>query len=679
MDQSLPELDQSERAVAKAQDIEPLESIYHAPEMSNAPQTSKATYHQTARPGWVAGNLVNPLVNVLVVHNWNTFSNFYGGATGAKIGRLDALPERDNTDDRLGGIARTLSSGLGTAITYASIGKLLHTSGGMVSGALARHSVVADRVLASDIARTFATKDAAQIGGAAIYDYNRDLHGSETKVGNALGGAIGFGVMSRGHALIGRHMFIPEGLISNSVALAREYKFDRPVLKYAANQIGLGMGVGSVRLASQALVGAGGAIAQTTSGELISTGSLTSVGSALADGRISDGAMLGVLLPRVSRGLSQSTAKLSELVSPRPLPEINAPGSNLDLAEQNLMKMTESLPVAERERISMSLERFRQRAQQIELPPQEVLGTYHQIGRLMDANLPSQLSLDQRQLLAQQVSQMAGDTIVRQGRYKTCAVAALQSRAFTLYPARAARLITDVALGGEYTTHDGAHTVKIDPTAHGDSLMPSGDRLHASQIFQVTAANLGHIGTSQRSARDLRYVQQEPLAGEPGDTGERLYDYSGVRPVEMARFPSLHDFDIRDANNFITGETSSDAVLWGAGQMSLSELHSRLSELRQTGRLPVIASVNIEHEPFKTDAGYGGQSEGWHAITINGFEPATGSIGVQNQWSSASDYPLDVSPLNLSTMHRATRDKGLFAFLSAELKARPFISPVSEH
>lgn len=117
--------------------------------------------------------------------------------------------------------------------------------------------------------------------------------------------------------------------------------------------------------------------------------------------------------------------------------------------------------------------------------------------------------------------------------------------------------MADVATTGKYTAGDGTF-VRINHKsleAHDeDKHHPpaTGDRSHASQIFQVTAVNLAYRETG------IRYEQQEP--GESGDSGERLWDFSQdpVSEVKDAqghpvRRPYLDEDQIVQVNNKIVG------------------------------------------------------------------------------------------------------------------------------
>src|SRR5207253_1759647 len=119
--------------------------------------------------------------------------------------------------------------------------------------------------------------------------------------------------------------------------------------------------------------------------------------------------------------------------------------------------------------------------------------------------------------------------------------------------------------------HEGIK-VKIDPR----SLEPRGDahknppadgtRSHASQIFQVTAVNLGHAKTNPK----IEYLLLEPdhKSKPPNTTGEYLIDNSVLPAAEVkgqdekpARAPDLHEDQIAGISNMITGKNETDVVI----------------------------------------------------------------------------------------------------------------------
>src|SRR5262249_23682892 len=159
-------------------------------------------------------------------------------------------------------------------------------------------------------------------------------------------------------------------------------------------------------------------------------------------------------------------------------------------------------------------------------------------------------------------------------------------------PSEAARLVTDVALTGHYTTRDGTR-IEVRPTMliqneeivheHGDD-----NRSFASEIFQVTAVNIEyqrHGVPSKKGAHELipaqyaRYAQDFARAGRiPPDEGDQTIDLRTNHPLvesdgsgRIINSPSLNDNQITDIGRQIIGTEQGDAVLANAQRSRLGQ------------------------------------------------------------------------------------------------------------
>jgi hypothetical protein len=201
---------------------------------------------------------------------------------------------------------------------------------------------------------------------------------------------------------------------------------------------------------------------------------------------------------------------------------------------------------------------------------EEVAKTYQQIERLMEKNDKAAVSEQKRIELAEQVMhQAANPTSISQGGYNTCNVTVTEVRAYTVNPSEAARMVSDVALTGEYTSNGTPPThVKIDK----DSLQPHGEakenppadgsRSYASQLFEVTAVNLYYAKEHANGGPDIHYEQHEGKKGAKpaADNGERLVDYSDAKnPKEVGRAPGLPDEGIVKVEKEIVKDADPDA------------------------------------------------------------------------------------------------------------------------
>jgi len=239
----------------------------------------------------------------------------------------------------------------------------------------------------------------------------------------------------------------------------------------------------------------------------------------------------------------------------------------------------------------------------------EIVETFKHTERLLESNARAPVADGDRVYLAEQVIQHAADPYsIAQGCHGTCTVAAIETRTFTNDPAAASRLIADVATTGKYTTQGSPPlTVTLDNESlkkHGESkeLPPSirddGHRDYASQLFQVTAAN---IGLEKRNARmhppgRLRYEQHEPVAGaNPPDNGERLLDYSKNQPVEvkdkegLVRSPDVNSaWQIAEISKEITPEAKGGEL---DGAVAIAEIGIALAPARCVGLAMALAGI----------------------------------------------------------------------------------------
>jgi len=333
--------------------------------------------------------------------------------------------------------------------------------------------------------------------------------------------------------------------------------------------------------------------------------------------------------------------------------------------------------------LQRDMRQFEQRARENGLSPQEVARTYQQVERLLQQPDASRV-----RLAGEIMDQAARPTSVNQGNHGTCAVASLESRTYTRHPSEAARLVTDVALTGHYTTRDGTR-IEVRPTMliqneeivheHGDD-----NRSYASEIFQVTAVNIEYQRHGVRSANGalelipaqyVRYGQDFARAGRiPPDEGDRTIDLRTNHPLvendgsgRIINSPSLHDNQITDIGRQIVGTEQGDAVLANVQRSRLGQgydqseqieseqdLRETLTRLRQGGHLPTQIIVHTGNEPFFADSGGGhaGGSGGWHVVTVTDFDERTGGVSIDNQWRADADRlhgGMDVQDLYLST------------------------------
>ncbi len=327
-----------------------------------------------------------------------------------------------------------------------------------------------------------------------------------------------------------------------------------------------------------------------------------------------------------------------------------------------------------------SMRQLEERAQKKETNAGEVQSTYDNVARLLRNDGNSQLSKSDMNRLASQIMKHAGEpSSVYQGNYNTCSVAATEVRTYARTPGAAAKLVADVAEKGFFRSPLDGTRVDIDRKPHGESLLPENDKIrtHASEIFQVTASNLfwtdkGKQYTQINPRQDGGY-QDQPGGPQrnPTDNGERLVDKKTGRPVEGGdeHFPSVPDDGYAKIVSRITGKPETHVAIQRTESLdgpapsvlqpkTPQQFEQMLTQLKKQGKLPIMAGVDTNFEPFKGDGALSSTSanavteeEGPHQVLIRDFIPAADGkparILVDNTWSRSVDRlnpNLDPSP-----------------------------------
>ncbi|MBL0187279.1 MAG: hypothetical protein IPP97_16225 [Candidatus Obscuribacter sp.] len=320
---------------------------------------------------------------------------------------------------------------------------------------------------------------------------------------------------------------------------------------------------------------------------------------------------------------------------------------------------------------------FEQRAKRDKLSPVEIAKTYTEINRLLEAKGDRPLKPEQRKDIAEQIMRQAADpTTIDQGQHNTCNMTTVESRMYTRNPSDAARLVTDVALTGQYVATDGRR-VRLNPGAHDEARHAEtydGGRSHASEIFQVAAVNL-HIHQENRRTNppgQLRY-EQHPVKPGTRDTGERIIDYGVKPPKVMDYHPKIYDYNLgnlRDVYAAITGKSEKGIVIAHDGPMvdtsdgvtrinSERQLNEELAKAKREGKLPLIVTVDTAMEPFWTDSGAGsaGGSGGKHVVTITDYTPGRpAKVTIDNSWGKGADHDA-TRPITVHVLYQAIKDK----------------------
>lgn len=338
-----------------------------------------------------------------------------------------------------------------------------------------------------------------------------------------------------------------------------------------------------------------------------------------------------------------------------------AAGTPLESARARLLEASEVGQPGSSRDLRERMAAFEASAQGRGLSQEEIIKTYREVGKLLEAkdNPEVPITAEQRRALARQVLQHAADpTSIDQGQHNTCNVATLEMRNYWRNPSEAARIVADVATTGRYVSRNGTTVVVDDqslvPRNGAESLRKTdGVRDFAGQIFQVAAVNLYY----QKENPNVRYEQRAPQPGRtPPDSGERLMDYSTNPPTEVGRpnllfrtlgaedagtrQPDLTTDRLRLIGNEISGEKSGDWLLDYGNVRSPRELQERLEAAKRDGNMPLVVMVHTGNQPFFADSGNGaaGGSGGWHVVNITDYTPGNPpKVAIDNQWGSDRD------------------------------------------
>jgi hypothetical protein len=300
----------------------------------------------------------------------------------------------------------------------------------------------------------------------------------------------------------------------------------------------------------------------------------------------------------------------------------------------------------------------------------DVSAINQEIGTMLAAKT-SVTTVEQRQQLASDIMrQVENPFSINQGQHNTCAFAATEARTYTVNPRAAVELIRQVATTGMYVTAHG-EKIKIDKS----NLAPdneavsggSGARSYASQLFQITAANIYW----QRQKQDPRgiqcgqgaihYIQKRPELVIPNDTGERLQIFwqddtvetvvsDSGRPicepcVSIAQVQEIGTLIAQGpgkqlGKQFVLADRKFDRSRKYIGVKSMEDLRKQLIECQQTNRMPLVAAVDISHGLFEAPSNTTQIHDfkpQWHAVCITTYDAQHDTVSVDNFWGAESD------------------------------------------
>ncbi|MBZ0188340.1 MAG: LysM peptidoglycan-binding domain-containing protein, partial [Candidatus Obscuribacterales bacterium] len=362
--------------------------------------------------------------------------------------------------------------------------------------------------------------------------------------------------------------------------------------------------------------------------------------------------------PEVKPGLPEVLSEARE-VGPTNINDLN--DEFLDIAKKHGIAT---------EHLQDDLNEIKRRVDKGETTAAEIEKTYKHVERLLETESSAGVKEGDRKILAQQVIDHTARTKnIDQGHHNTCQVTSLECRIYQRTPSHAARMVTDLALTGKYTSEDRGATVEMPVKAVDDEStdfpVKDGLRSYASELFQVCAVNIHYV----KEGLGTKYVQKQvdKNADDSDDTGERLYKKGEKKPFR--KDPNLDDNALIEINQAITGEPSDGFVFCHEtyvcgkekGLTTVSTEADFINKLRSTAPsdYPLILGVHTASDPFWSDSnhgaagGAGGKGGGGHFVSVRSYDsgpPPT--VELDNQWSKSNDHDkMPVHQLFLAMHH----------------------------
>lgn len=331
----------------------------------------------------------------------------------------------------------------------------------------------------------------------------------------------------------------------------------------------------------------------------------------------------------------------------------------------------------------------------------QVISTYRELREMLAAETKLTSNLERAQLATEVLKQAACPININQGNHNTCAFAAIEARIYTLYPHAAAQLLRQVASTGRYLTSN-SESIKLDASnlrADNEATMPGyGNRSYASQLFQITAANI-YWQRQQEDPRGIKcgvgriyYTQKPASLLLHSDTGERLQirwedgvietvvDDSG-RPMCQ---PCVSLTEVQEVGTIVASSPQSTFVIAGRKfdrsqkyipVKSMEDLRRKLTDSQTDRSMPLVAAVDSKRGWFAEDPTArkmaGGwytledsrvktkrpladavPNGGWHAVCITGYDAINDTVSIDNFWGPHADH-LGDKAISLSDLYSA--------------------------
>jgi len=357
---------------------------------------------------------------------------------------------------------------------------------------------------------------------------------------------------------------------------------------------------------------------------------------------------------------------------------------------QELAKETIKDPEALAE-FQRNVETFEKRAETDKLSTKDREEFYGQVGRVLNESKTGNDIYSSKELQtigSDMMRQAAKPGVVNQGATSTCTTAALEAALYMQEPATIARLVSDIAMTGEYKTNDGSvvkvpesnlHIDKYKADTPADKARSLASHLAQPELINIHWNSQSEFAGSPSEKGKIRYEEGHPSAFM-GDSHTRMMDYSkdpprpftrevGIsdptregsglllledRPIEG---PAMHMDYLRGVYDQLRGNKGDLKIVSGregAGVIkpeNQQQLEKILMEAHEQ-RKPVILGVHANRGPFLDDLNdsYSGkpltaeekeqqqQQHAHHALVATDIDPTTGRVTVENQWGNRVDH-----------------------------------------
>jgi hypothetical protein len=310
------------------------------------------------------------------------------------------------------------------------------------------------------------------------------------------------------------------------------------------------------------------------------------------------------------------------------------------------------------------------------LPPataEQIAGVYDATSKLLnDPEKTSPLNQNERNRLANDIlSNAAQQHEIDQGMHNTCNVTTLEQTLNRESPDKAARLVAEVGLTGQYKSPADGQIIKLDPrsihpdneTNFGGTQAKDGDRNYASQAFDMATIN----DYWQHQNPKGMYTQTAARDGQ-SDTGERLMYANGQemrgpdgRPM---RQPGLgteamaqigKDIGLKGDYIVSTKQFEHDG---GTGVEGDKRVQSYDEFKEALAKNPTsIVFLNGKDKLFTGTDDKGGSSGG-HVVTVSDFRKGPpDEVYMRNQWGSENNKWVSVADLYNASLPPGSRDR----------------------